>query len=131
MASGLLQKWFDKRGKSVPTLDLLRLCTLNDGLESKTSTIIGISGFTSKNTNKDLEWSKLYEYYMDHQYHSNIYALNWEAKNVKEIAKGGGKTIVQHIALKSFMKGVGKATKVGGKGGMTVAGKVFTGIVAA
>ena len=133
MACGLIQKWLDKHGNNLPTTDLLRLCTLKDNLVSKTSTVIGISGFTSKDTNKDVEWNKLYQHYLDQQCHTNVYALNWEAKNKKEIVLQGGKAIVKNLAFNSLLKGVKKGLKFGGKatGKIGKAGAVASGVMAA
>lgn len=65
----------------LPILQLKKLCEPPSGRTSRTSTVISISGFTSKDTDKQVEWGNLTRYFADEMVNSNIYTLNWEAKN--------------------------------------------------
>lgn len=71
----------------MPTLEMLRL---DRAPFSHSSAIIAISGFLSKNKDKEKEWRELLTYMKQEGSSSNVYGLNWDATNPSEIAKKYG-----------------------------------------
>lgn len=92
---------------ALPTLDLQKLYDLKERQDSKVSTVIAISGFTSKGTDKQEEWASLCQYFEKQFAFTNIYALNWEAKNVTEIVATNGDQVYGSIfnPFKNLKKG--------------------------
>jgi len=89
---------------------------------SKTGTVIAISGFMSHNSDKTQEWGDFTQYFMEQRQHSNVYALNWEAKSVSDIWNEKGSNIAKSVF------GGGAAVLAAKAAG---AGAAMTGIVAA
>lgn len=125
----LLKLWFSKQqnnSKALPTLELSQLYpTTQFPFKSRIRTIIAISGFTSKGTDKQEEWGQLLEYFEGQGAHCNIYALNWEAKNVSEIVADKGNQLASNL-----MQG-GLSSLFGGHKKNTAAGLLTAGFKAA
>ena len=112
----------------VPLLELHKLPWANQIINSKTSTVIAISGFMSKNTDKNKEWLQLTNYFSQERLYSNTFALNWEAKSIKEIWKEQGKNFAKGMVSGGGI-GMIAAKKMTGAGaalaGLTAASKVY------
>lgn len=74
----------------------------------------------SHDSNKINEWGDFCNYFKDQRINANVYALNWEAKNVKDIWSEKG----QNIAKGIFGGGVGMIAAKAAGAGTAVAGVV-------
>lgn len=82
-------------GKEYPPLELVSL--KNQLVKSHTNTVIVISGFMSKDSDKDEEWVQFTRYFETFGLHANTYALNWDANNPTELYKNKGKEVIENI----------------------------------
>lgn len=82
-------------GKDYPPLGLVSL--KNQLAKSYTNTVIVISGFMSKDSDKDEEWVQFTRYFETFGLHANTYALNWDANNPTELYKNKGKEALENI----------------------------------
>ena len=80
-----------EKGQLAPICELHKLWKAVQQKDSATNTVIAISGFMSKNSDKSEEWKEFTDYFVQQKLYSNTYALNWEAKNPDEIWEEKGK----------------------------------------
>lgn len=94
------------------SLDLL----MKKGNKSHMNTVIAISGFMSKDSDKNKEWKQFNNYFVDNGIHANTYALNWDASNPTEIYKNQGKQAIESLigtATNTFMAAKASGSKMG------------------
>ena len=93
----IIKKWQEdnpgkiEKGQAAPICELHKLWKSVLEKDSSTNTVIAISGFMSKNSDKSEEWKEFTDYFVKQKLFSNTYALNWEAKNPDEIWEEKGK----------------------------------------
>ena len=125
----MLESWRHKQTNQDTPLPVLQIYNLDQGKSiSKTNTIIAISGFLSKNSDKKDEWDKFIKYVDEQSLSSNVMALNWEAKSVKEIWSENKETLKSKVWSGGLQALATKSLSGVAQSGLMAAKNIYDGV---